>query len=324
MASWACENDRRPFVRDKIRAVLLGVALGDALGVPVEFQRRETMRKNPVTGMRGFGAHNVPAGTYSDDTALTLCLADNLAAGFDPGRLAQSFLQWWDEDFWAACSPAFGLGQRTMKAFARLEQGVAPEQAGGRLESDNGNGSLMRIAPLMFFLLDKPFAERLDITRQVSSITHAHVRSVVACFYHLEFARLLYFGWDKSDALRELRQLGDYLVFDPPEEKAHFARLWQGEIAALPDTEIRSGGYVIDTLEASLWCLLTTNSFADALLAAVNLGHDTDTTAAVTGALAGLLYGEAAMPEAWLQTLARRADIETLADRMATRLTRGK
>jgi ADP-ribosylglycohydrolase len=304
-------------LRNKIRAVLLGVALGDALGVPVEFWRRESVRRNPVTGMRGFGAHKVPAGTYSDDTALTLCLADNLASGFDLDRLAQSFLQWCYEDLWAAGKRAFGLGQRTFRAFVRLEQGVAPEQAGGRLERDNGNGALMRIAPLMFYLLDKPFVERLDITRQVSSITHAHVRSVIACFYHLEFARLLYFGWDKFDALRELRQLGDFLVFDPPEEKAVFARLWQGEIAKLPDTEIRSGGYVIDTLEASLWCLLTTNSFADALLAAVNLGNDTDTTAAVTGALAGLLYGEAAMPEEWLQTLARRADIEALADRMA-------
>jgi ADP-ribosylglycohydrolase len=181
----------------------------------------------------------------------------------------------------------------------------------------------MRISPLVFYVRKKPIAERFEITKKISSITHGHIRSVIACFYYIEFLKSLYDGLDKFEIYGQLQNtVGEFLSKNgfPEEEILKFSRLLQSDIAELKESEIRSGGYVIETIEASIWCLLTTNSFKAAVLQAVNLGHDTDTTAAVTGALAGLLYGEGNIPEGWKQKLARYDDILNLSERLASNL----
>jgi ADP-ribosylglycohydrolase len=293
-----------------ISSVLLGVAVGDALGVPVEFQPRGSFR---VTDMRGYGTYNQPPGTWSDDTSLTLCLADSLARGFDLPDMAQNFLRWHDQAAFTARGEVFDVGHATGKAVARLRAGAAPEKAGCTGESENGNGSLMRIAPLVFYLSGKPKEERFGITKAVSSITHAHAWSVAACFIYLEYLLKLLDGKEKHAAYAELRS--DFQGGCPYIDSAaldKFARILRADISALPEAEIRSGGFVVDTLEAALWCFLTTDSYRDAALKAVNLGEDTDTTAAVTGALAGLAYGLDDIPAPWLQALAGYNDIIAL------------
>jgi ADP-ribosylglycohydrolase len=187
----------------------------------------------------------------------------------------------------------------------------------------------MRILPLVFITRFKPVAERFQLVREVSSVTHAHPRSVLGCFIYVEMARQLLLGLDKQAAYGAMQQeVNGYVktIDDLPQDEVHrFHRILEnpyGDYDIQPLTsykvvEINSGGYVIHTLEAALWCLLRHNSFAETVLAAVNLGDDTDTTGAVTGGLAGLLYGEAAIPAEWLQALARRTDIEDLAARMA-------
>lgn len=309
-----------------IKSVLFGVAVGDALGVPVEFFTRGQnlhLQKNPVKGMIGYGTHNQPAGTWSDDSSLTFCLAEALTQDFDLNRIAQNFIKWADYAFWSARGDVFDIGIATRKAIARLINGVKPELAGGTDETDNGNGSLMRIAPLLFYLMDKPTDERFRITQQVSAITHGHIRSVIACFYYLEFARLLFYKKDKFEAYKILQTelpsaFPACTIF--LNEIALFDRLLKGNIYLLSENEIGSSGYVLHTLEASIWCLLTTNTYRDAVLKAVNLGDDTDTTAAVTGGLAGLLYGYDNIPIEWRQQIARHDDIEDLAERMAKKL----
>ena len=306
-----------------IKSALFGVAVGDALGVPVEFKSRESLSGNPVTEMTGFGTHKQPPGTWSDDSSLTFCLAEALTQGYDLNTIGQNFVNWYFRDHWTAREEVFDVGRGTGEAIVRLFRGIQPERSGDTAESSNGNGSLMRILPLVFWLQPKPLPERFEITRQVSSITHGHIRSVIACFYYLEFARQILEDREKSDIYRDLQQVVSghlsALLIDPAEVVV-FDRLLKYDISRLTETEIRSGGYVIDTLEAAIWCLLTTGSYSEAVLRAVNLGQDTDTTAAVTGGLAGLLYGYDSIPEEWITQIARKDDITELAERLAQSL----
>jgi ADP-ribosyl-[dinitrogen reductase] hydrolase len=314
-----------------IRAVLLGLAVGDALGVPVEFIGREARRRDPVTGLRGYGTHGQPPGTWSDDSSLTFCLAETLArpGGYDPADAAQRFVNWQDEGYWTAHGKVFDIGIATAEALQRIRRGVAPLQAGGKDEYSNGNGSLMRILPLVFAIKDMPVAERFRAVREVSSITHAHIRSLMACFIYVEMARQLLSGLAIEKAYEQMQRV--VRAFFQVEgigselEIRQFHRILEDPygdylikpLIAYSEDEIKSSGYVVHTLEAALWCLLTHDTYAATVLAAVNLGDDTDTTGAVAGGLAGLAYGEAGIPAEWLAGLARRADIEDLAQRLA-------
>lgn len=303
----------------QIKSALFGVAVGDALGVPVEFNSRQTISKNPVTDMIGYGTYNLPAGTWSDDSSLTFCLAEALTQDFHLNVIGQNFVKWTHENYWTPHGHVFDIGIATRQAISRLAKGEKPDLAGGFDETDNGNGSLMRILPLIFYLLDKPINERYNITKKVSSITHGHIRSVIACFYYLEFANQVLVGKDKFEIYKNLRtEISNHLtsLAINPTEIALFDRLFKSDIHNLDESQIESSGYVLHTLEASIWCLLTTDNYKDAVLKAVNLGSDTDTTGAVTGGLAGLLYGLDDIPKEWLQQIAKYDDIENLAERL--------
>ncbi len=302
--------------------VLFGVAVGDALGVPVEFRRREAIRQNPVTEMQGYGTYNLPSGTWSDDSSLTFCLAEALIQDFDLYIVGRNFIKWLNENYWTPLGTVFDVGTATKQAIYNLSTGTRPDLAGGFDEDENGNGSLMRILPLLFYIKDKSIDERYQITKSVSSITHAHIRSVIACFYYLEFAKKLLNREDKFSIYNDLKaEISDYLqsLSINKTEISRFDLLLKGNIQDLPEEQIRSSGYVVDTLEASIWCLLTTKSYKEAVLKAVNLGQDTDTTGAVTGGLAGLLYGFDNIPIDWVTQLARWKDIDDLAKRLIAR-----
>jgi ADP-ribosylglycohydrolase len=189
--------------------------------------------------------------------------------------------------------------------------------------ASNGNGSLMRIAPLVFYITNKPIKERFEIARKVSSITHGHIRSVISCFYYLEFARQIMQGFDKYQTYQNLKsEISEFLksVEVPEKEISQFDRLLKENIYELNEEDILSTGYVLRTLEASIWCVLTSFDYKTAVLKAVNLGDDTDTTAAVTGGLAGLLFGFESIPKSWIELLARKEDIFDLSERMSRNL----
>lgn len=305
--------------RNIYKDILFGVTVGDALGVPVEFNSRRTIAQKPVIDMIGFGTYNLPAGTFSDDSSLAFCLAEALTQEFSLQKIANNFVAWLNNNYWTPRGNVFDVGIATSQAIRRLQGGCKPELAGGIDISDNGNGSLMRILPLLVYTKDKTLAERYEITKQVSSITHGHIRSIIACFYYLEFARQIINGIDKFQIYKNLQsEISDFLnsLSINPTEIELFNRLLKGNIYELTDKDIFSSGYVLHTLEASIWCLLTTDNYKTATLKAVNLGEDTDTTGAVTGGLAGLLYGFDTIPKSWLQQIARKNDIDDLADRL--------
>jgi len=299
--------------------ILLGLAIGDALGVPLEFRSRKTIALNPVTDMTGYGTHNLPAGTFSDDSSLAFCLSEALTGEFNLEKIADNFIKWLHHSFWTPRGKVFDVGITTSMAIKRLKDGYPPELAGGTDESDNGNGSLMRILPLITHIKDKSIDERYQITKQVSSITHGHIRAVIACYYYLEFARHIISGKDKLQTYETLqKEIPEYLKFLSvnPKEIALFDRLLNQDIHTLSEKDIHSSGYVLHTLEASIWCLLTTSDYREATLKAVNLGEDSDTTGAVTGGLAGLLYGWETIPPTWMDQLVRKDDIIDLGIRM--------
>jgi ADP-ribosylglycohydrolase len=248
-------------------------------------------------------------------------LADSLSRGFAPDDIARNFVKWYNEAAFTAHGVVFDIGISTLKAINRLKAGVAPEKAGCAGVSENGNGSLMRIAPLVLYLAGKQEAERFQITKAASSITHAHSWSVAACYIYLEYLRNLALGMEKWAAYAEL--CGDFSDGNPyidADTLGKFARLLRSDISSLPESGIKSGGFVINTLEAALWCFLTTDNYRNAVLKAANLGEDTDTTAAVTGALAGLAYGIKAIPTVWLESLAGYGEILRLSGVMAEAL----
>jgi ADP-ribosylglycohydrolase len=298
---------------------LMGLCVGDALGVPVEFTIRDQRVKSPVTKMLGYGTWNQPPGTWSDDSSLTFCLAESLCRGYSLETIADSFWRWYKSAYWTARGQVFDIGGTTHEAIMRLKQGVIPNQAGGKVENSNGNGSLMRILPMAYCHKTLTFGDLILRVHDVSAITHAHARSRMACGIYISIAVALLEGADPQAAyLQGLDKV--QIIYSDPEfllEKPHFGRVLSGEIAQIPIEEIRSDGYVIDTLEASLWCLLNSLSYSEAVLKAVNLGGDTDTTAAVTGGLAGIYYGAENIPSEWINQIARKQDIINLANRFA-------
>lgn len=299
--------------------ILIGSAVGDALGVPVEFKSRQYLQQNPVTDMMGYGTYNMPPGTFSDDSSMMFCLAESLCNGYNVNDIAEKFQMWMHEGYWTADGEVFDVGISTRKAINRLRVVKNPIEAGSTSESDNGNGSLMRILPLAIFTKDLSIDERCEIVKEVSSITHAHNRSVLACIYYIEFALNVLDAENLEEAyLNTNFWLKLFLEENEiyKNEFTYFERILSGKLIDLKEDEINSTGYVMDSLEASIWCLLHTSSYKDCVLKAVNLGHDTDTIACIAGGIAGIYYDAETIPTNWIEQLARVNDILHLAEQL--------
>lgn len=305
----------------RVEDAVLGLCVGDALGVPVEFLTRDQLTDRPVSDMRGFGTHRQPAGTWSDDTSLTLCTMDSLVNGFNDYDMMTKFLKWLDGGEYTARGGVFDVGIATRNAITRFSVGKPPFDCGCASEYDNGNGSLMRILPLVFYL-EALYGrehmlcdESLGIIHNISALTHAHPRSQIACGIYIAVASKLMDQMSMEQAFVEGVQEIMTIYSNMPEfssESHHYQRLLNSNFKNLEEPEIRSSGYVVDTLEAAFWCLLSTNDYKSCVLKAVNLGGDTDTVAAVAGGLAGLIYGKEAIPEEWLSKIANRELIDEI------------
>lgn len=312
-------------VANPIHSALIGLAVADALGVPVEFRAREELKLDPVKGMRAYGTYNQPAGTWSDDSSMAFCIAESLVKGYDLKDIALNFINWKYHNYWTPHGELFDIGNHTSGAIGKLRGllSAGHDLILDNLSSDdpmhNGNGSLMRCIPLLFLVAGKNLEEKFSIIRQVSVLTHGHIRSAIACFFYLLMAEYILVGKDKKTAYllacEEVRTWMQRKGITATEQQA-FAKVLSGTIEEEQEENIESSGYVMHSLEASLWCFLKYGDYASAVLAAVNLGKDTDTTAAITGGLAGLYYGLDLVPEDWINTIARLEDIYQLADRL--------
>jgi len=285
---------------EKIKMGILGVLVGDALGLPVQFKERSWFYKHPVHEMIGQGVFKKPKGSWSDDGSLTLALAASLSKGYDPKDIMEEFSNWLFYGKYTQDQQAFDIGQTTANAIMNYHRGLPFSKCGGKSYYDNGNGSLMRILPLVFYLrhhYGENFtndSEAMAIIHEVSSLTHAHELAKMACGIYLSIANELLISQQIENAIQKGvdKAMAHYLIaLDFQKVRSEFHRLGNINLfKALDESKIGSSGFVKDTLEASVWCLLNTSTYEDAVLKAVNLGYDTDTTAAVCGGLAALAY----------------------------------
>jgi ADP-ribosyl-[dinitrogen reductase] hydrolase len=289
-------------LKDRLRGMLVGLAVGDAVGAAVEFRKRDSYP--PVTDMMGGGPFKLPVGYWTDDTSMALCLAESLKAnnGLWPNDLLNRFTNWYLRGHNSSTGVCFDIGMTTVNALENfIEHGTVENNAS---RNYSGNGSIMRLAPVVVYYHADPDLA-VTIAAAQSKTTHAYSLAVHGCELLASILLRAVHATSKADALAVL----------PAEH-------WDTEVKNITDPgllersrdEIRSSGYVIDTLEAAVWCFYNTDSFDDAVLLATNLGDDTDTVAAVTGQIAGAYYGMTGIRPNWLDQLYDLDRIIKLAD----------
>jgi len=335
-------------INKNIENGILGLVVADALGVPYEFKEREYFDQNPVIDMEGYGTYHQAPGTWSDDSSLTLATLDglcysksfknfskedNLSDFIDYDNIMDKFLGWLINSDYTPYNNTFDVGNATKIAIFNYKNGSNPLLSGGIDERSNGNGSLMRILPLAFFIYylskkhDFSLDNQMETIHNLSSLTHRHRRSQMACGIYILIAFEFLKNQESSNKLHLLNIVNngiklakDYYTIneDFASEITYFDRIFSFNIGNLERDEIKSSGYVLDSLEASIWCLLNNNSYNETVLEAVNLGYDTDTTAAIAGGLAGIYYTIDDIPNEWLNKIAKIDYIESLINKFTS------
>lgn len=292
-------------LEDKFVGALLGLACGDAVGTTVEFKPRGSFE--PVTGMTGGGPFGLKPGQWTDDTSMALCLAESLVekSAFDPADQMNRYLNWWKNGYFSATGECFDIGGTTRAGLAAYQQTGNP-YAGLTHSTSAGNGSLMRLVPVVLFGFRTPELIA-QLAADSSRTTHGAEEAVESCQLLALVIYQALLGTPKSDILPAVRY-----SFQQQKVQA----LANGDFLEKTYEGIVGSGYCIQSLEAALWCFFNTNSFEEAVLAAVNLGDDADTTGAIVGQLAGAFYGASAIPAEWLKKLAMRMEIQALARRL--------
>lgn len=295
---------------DRFQGCLLGLAVGDAVGTSVEFQPRGTFE--PVTDMVGGGPFDLKPGQWTDDTSMALCLAESLVERrcFDAADQMRRYVRWWREGHLSSTGECFDIGTTTRGSLERFER--TGEPLSGPTDPDMaGNGSLMRLAPVVMFFADEP-QRAIAMAGESSRTTHGATACVDACRYFAVLLSRALSGASKQDLLA-----GDaFWHRDLGELVPEIAEIAAGSFKHKEPPAIQGSGYVVRCLEAALWAFHRTDNFRDGCLLAVNLGDDADTTAAVYGQIAGAHYGATGIPEPWRQRLAMIDTISGLARKL--------
>lgn len=278
----------------KIVNSILGFAIGDAMGVPIEFKKREELLKNPVLNMQGYGTYDVPFGTWSDDTSMVLATIDSLVSlhKIDYDDMMKRFCDWINNAKYTATGVVFDMGITTKESILKYYMDkTTPVKCGGGSINNNGNGSLMRMLPIALYTYFEDIVDDrlLDIIKDASSLTHAHEYSVMGCYIYVKYVHFLLSGYNKFKAYEKIKDL-NYYKFSENARRA-YKRFLTTDIYKLDLDYIRSSSYIVDTLEAVIWTFLNTNSFVESIIGAINLGDDTDTIGALVGSLSGMIYG---------------------------------
>lgn len=309
---------------ERIKGAFFGFFVGDALGVPVEFINREELKKKKVKKMLEYGTHNQPIGTWSDDSSMLIATMDSLInnKGINYSNIMNNFLKWYQEGEYTPNGEVFDIGNATSAALLKYKNDNTNFICGSNDVNSNGNGSLMRILPISLYL---HYTDDLmfDVISNVSSMTHAHIYSIFSCIIYSVFINEYFKELNIEKAYSNMQHIiknileddNNKVLGDLDDLKKRFNRIIYNDISVLNEDDIKSTGFVIDSLEASIWCLLNTDNYKDAVLKAVNLGDDTDTIGALTGGLAGLAYGYNNIPKEWINVLRRKDYLTTLVDK---------
>ena len=297
---------------------ITAVAIGDALGVPYQFKPRDFFAKNPVSQMEGHHTFDVPAGTWSDDTSLTIASLTSLSLGLNYSDMMARYSQWYYFGDYTPFGKAFDVGRTTQQAIERFRRGVPPLLCGGNDEIDNGNGALMRIAPIAFYIVSLPgsynFNDKVvQIIHNYSALTHRHPRSLMAAGILTNAAIRLIQNPNQYTMLAAIREALNYYKRLPEfaDQLPYFIHLGELSYYKNPENKIQSSGYVVDTLNSVFWCLMNSEQFYAAVKKAVNLGNDADTIGSITAMMASLLYAPVSFPPEWLDNIKGRNQIKS-------------
>lgn len=293
-------------ITDRYRGALLGLACGDAVGTTVEFKARGSF--SPISDMVGGGPFGLNPGEWTDDTSMALCLATSLmeCKGFDPDDQMQRYCRWKETGYLASNGKCFDIGRTVSLALHSFKETGNP-YSGSTDPKCAGNGCLMRLAPVpMFYFNSREMAIRMSV--ESARTTHGAHECLEATRLFAAMLLVALSGGSKED-----------ILFGHGIKVADSTRLQgiaAGRYRSASVSAIQGTGYVVESLEAALWCFLKTDDFHDAVLLATNLGDDADTTAAICGQLAGSFYGESGIPIEWRARLTMADEIRTLADRL--------
>ncbi len=288
--------------RNRYLGALYGLACGDAVGTTVEFSPRGSFP--PVTDMIGGGPFGLKPGQWTDDTSMALCLAESLLTkgSFDPKDQMGRYNNWWHWGYLSSTGDCFDIGMTVQSALAKFAVSGDP-YSGSTDANAAGNGSLMRLAPVVLFAF--PDEEKVILYAAESSrTTHGAAEAIESCQLLASLLYSIISGHSKEQLLASIK-------FHPREPK--IGALLSGDFLEKEEGEIRGSGYCVDSLEAALWCFFSTASFREAILRAVNLGDDADTTGAIVGQIAGAYYGVEDIPASWIEKLSLREDIGAMA-----------
>ena len=296
---------------------IIGHAVGDAMGFPTEFSKREELLQNPVIEMIDSPDVGQPAGSWSDDTAMEIATIDSFIQKkyFDYKDIMDKWVKWISKSEYTPTGVAFDIGRTCLKAIKKYCNGTAPLQCGSTSINENGNGSLMRILPVALYAYSKKLDDTSihKLTNEVSSLTHAHEVSRLGCYIYVQFIICLLKGNTKQEAYKHIQYL-DYSAYDMHSLKL-YKRILDEQIEVQRLDQIKSTGYIVDTLESAMWIFMNAEHYKEAIIASTNIGGDTDTIGAIVGSMAGIYYGFDSIPSNWLEKLQRKDYLIELVDR---------
>ncbi len=301
---------------DEIRGSVFGFTIGDAMGVPAKFKERDELLQNPVISMTGYGTFNVPSGTFSGNTVLTLESMNSIAdlKDINYNDMMTRFCKLAANGEYASIFKAIDIDvtiKKSMLKFLKTESDAV--KCGSDDINANGNGSIMRMLPIALYCHYNKFKdyEVFNIVKNASSMTHANEISILGCYIYVNYLLFILNGKDKFASYNMIKCL-DYSEYFDEDTVAYYNRLLKTNINNLRIDDLKSTGYVVYTLEAAIWVILNTNSFSEAIVGAINLGGDTNAVGAITGSIAGIIYGYDNIPQKWLLELKKANYIEEI------------
>lgn len=271
-----------------------------------EFRPKEYIAKKDILNNNETGYHRQPEGTWSDDSSMIFCTMESLCNGYNIKDIGNTFVKWLDESYWTANNNVFDVGRTTREAIDLIRDKKI--YTGLNKELDCGNGSLMRIIPILFYI-EQHRKERFRIIEEVSSLTHSHITCTVGCAIFLELALNLLDGQTKINAYANMRNTICDIYEEHPEILNKYQKILFADITNIDEDMFRGSGYIVNTLEIAIYSFLNTSNYIDSVCKAISFGDDTDTIAYVTGALSGLYYGAGSIPEDILNKILRLDDI---------------
>ena len=285
---------------------LVGFVVGDAMGTPLKLKTREELLLKPVTKMIGYGTYNLPEGTWSDVTSMLIATIDSInnKNKIDFSDIAFNFIAFKNHASYTAIHEVFSLEKNCDLAITNYDESRLDPLTCGLAE--NTSGSLMRILPIAYYAIEKKLKdyEVLELVKNISLLTNSGEISIMGCYFYVRYAMFLLNGKDKLSAY-SMSKCVDYSMFSE-ETQEQYKRLIKEDISKLSLKEIKSTDYVVDLLEASMWVLLKSENYKEAIIGAINLGDNTNTVGALTGALAGIVFGIDYIPKEWIDALARK------------------